>query len=291
MQDAHLAKQDVIIVGAGPAGATLGLLLARSGVRVCIVEQNRALERSFRGPGFTPSSLNFWHELGLLEKIRAIKLGDLPGIDVTKFGKKLIHIDFSKVSPQYPTGFTLEHQPLLEVLIRESLAYPNYSYLGAHAVSNLLMEDGKISGVIASHGKSNFPLHAHLVVGCDGRFSAIRKAAGIELERTQSAFDVLWFQVKLDAHSNINVKTEAESGGQSIIIPQRDGHALAGLIIQKSSFNQLKSKGIEALKKRMMVSGGTIAKCIQEQIYSFSQVHFLDVKIARAKAHIQGPTS
>ena len=283
----YLPKQDIIIVGAGPAGATLGLLLARSGVRVCIIEQNTVLERSFRGPGFTPSSLRFWDQLGVLEKIRANKLGDLPAIDVSKFGKPLISINFSKTSPEYPTGYALEHQPLLEILIRESLSYPNFTYLGAHAASSLIMSDGKIEGVIASHGKTEHPLHARLVIACDGRFSAIRKAAGIELARTQAAFDILWFPIRLPEGFKLNVRTEAEAGGQSIVIPRRKGHALVGLVIQKGSYNDIKKAGIEAFKKRMIASTTSIAEFVNEQIYSFSQLHYLDVKIARARQWVR----
>src|SRR5215813_13377051 len=54
------------IAGGGPAGMMLGLLLARAGVDVVVLEKHADFLRDFRGDTVHPSTLEVMHELGLL---------------------------------------------------------------------------------------------------------------------------------------------------------------------------------------------------------------------------------
>ena len=56
------------IAGGGPAGMMLGLLLARAGVDVVVLEKHADFLRDFRGDTIHPSTLEVMHELGLLEE-------------------------------------------------------------------------------------------------------------------------------------------------------------------------------------------------------------------------------
>src|ERR671916_636632 len=57
-----------VIAGCGPAGAMLGLLLARAGVKVLVLEKHGDFLRDFRGDTIHPSTLELMHELGVLEE-------------------------------------------------------------------------------------------------------------------------------------------------------------------------------------------------------------------------------
>src|SRR6516165_8370039 len=64
-----------VIVGAGPAGAVLGLLLARAGVPVVLLESHRDFDRDFRGDTVHPSTLELLDQLGLADRLHAIPHG------------------------------------------------------------------------------------------------------------------------------------------------------------------------------------------------------------------------
>ncbi len=57
------------IAGGGPAGVMLGLLLARAGVDVLVLEKHADFLRDFRGDTIHPSTLEVMHELGLLDRL------------------------------------------------------------------------------------------------------------------------------------------------------------------------------------------------------------------------------
>ena len=69
--DATSIDRRCCIVGGGPAGMMLGLLLARAGVDVVVLEKHADFLRDFRGDTIHPSTLEVMYELGLLDEFLA----------------------------------------------------------------------------------------------------------------------------------------------------------------------------------------------------------------------------
>jgi 2-polyprenyl-6-methoxyphenol hydroxylase-like FAD-dependent oxidoreductase len=66
-----LVRVNACIVGGGPAGLMLGLLLARRGVHVLVLEGHENFDREYRGEVLQPSTAHLLDELGLLEYVLA----------------------------------------------------------------------------------------------------------------------------------------------------------------------------------------------------------------------------
>src|SRR4030095_8261034 len=60
------------VVGAGPAGVMLSLLLARAGIRVTLLEAHRDFDRAFRGDTVHPSTLEVLEQIGLAEPLHRL---------------------------------------------------------------------------------------------------------------------------------------------------------------------------------------------------------------------------
>src|SRR5436309_2497628 len=69
-RDVH--RTTVCIVGAGPAGAVLGLLLARRNIAVTLLESHQDFDREFRGDTLHPSAMEIMDQLGLADRLLEI---------------------------------------------------------------------------------------------------------------------------------------------------------------------------------------------------------------------------
>src|SRR5207247_10212732 len=90
------------IVGGGPAGLMLGLLLARRGAEVLVLEGHETFDREFRGEVLQPSTVHLLDELGLLEYILTQPHSLLDAGKVRLDGKEVGEFSFRKISPEYP---------------------------------------------------------------------------------------------------------------------------------------------------------------------------------------------
>ncbi|SBO44745.1 FAD-dependent monooxygenase [Cyanobium sp. NIES-981] len=182
----------LVVVGAGPAGACLALMLGRRGLPVVLVEAASSLGRQFRGEGLMPHGLAALEAMGLAKVVAAVPHRPLAGWRFCLDGQPLFRV----AEPLEGAGHrpcTLVSQPaLLEAVIAQLRHLPHARVLLGERVSALVRNAERISGVRLASGET---LGAALVLACDGRQSKLRQLAGLNLELAGSPIDLLWFQL------------------------------------------------------------------------------------------------
>ena len=185
----------VLIVGAGPAGATLAFLLASRGVRVTLVERETDFARVFRGEALMPLGVDALHQMGLGEDLSELPARNVESWEFYVDGRRLFRVD----EPQEELGdraARVVSQPrFLERVVEEARRRPSFSFLPGTTARELLTEDGRVAGVLAETAEGPRELRADLVIGCDGRGSVLRTRSGLHLELLPESYDVLWFKM------------------------------------------------------------------------------------------------
>ena len=185
----------IVIVGAGPTGAVMALLLLRNGIKVKLIEAARDFERLFRGEGLMPSGLNALEQIGLLKT-----LSDIPHQTIDAWDFLLSHKSLFRVAEPIETKgrqcTTVSQPHLLTEIVKEAKTYPEFEFIQGEPVRDILRASGRVCGVKLSSGVK---IAADLVIAGDGRNSIIRTKAGLQLTKLQNAIDILWF--KLDSGS------------------------------------------------------------------------------------------
>lgn len=206
----------VVVVGAGPAGSALALLLARAGVAVELVESQPRHSSLIRGDGLMPSGLEALERMNLGPLLATLPRRELRSWSFHLEGRPL----FSVAEPMGgPVACMLIDTPaLLEGLLEQAIACPGLSLRRGRAVKELLLDpevaragsgaqarvesDGlpRVAGVVLDDGTR---LAADLVVGCDGRGSTIRRLAALELVEDNPPLEVLWFALENEAAAHL----------------------------------------------------------------------------------------
>ncbi|WP_411869812.1 FAD-dependent oxidoreductase [Vulcanococcus limneticus] len=180
----------VVVVGAGPAGCTLALQLARAGVPVTLVEARAGFARQFRGDALMPSGLEALARMGLWDLFERLPRRPLHGWSLRVEGRELFRVAEPLGSLQPCT--LMRQQDLLEAVIAEGRQLPALQWRSGVAVTGLLREGERVVGVRLADGEA---LPAALVVAADGRDSPLRQQAGLTLLRPAAPIDVLWFRL------------------------------------------------------------------------------------------------
>jgi 2-polyprenyl-6-methoxyphenol hydroxylase-like FAD-dependent oxidoreductase len=185
----------IIIVGAGPTGTVLALMLVKKGIKVKLIEASRDFKRQFRGEGLMPSGLDALEQMDLLKL-----LSDIPHRTIDAWEFLLSERSLFKVNEPIEAGrfcTTVVSQPhLLAAIIQQAATYPQFEFIQGEAVQDLLSIDKRICGVKLASGTE---VNADLVIAADGRNSLIRQKAGINLTKLHSSINILWF--KLDSET------------------------------------------------------------------------------------------
>ncbi|MFL0410858.1 FAD-dependent oxidoreductase [Microbacterium paludicola] len=186
---------DCVIAGGGPAGLMLGLLLARAGVDTIVLEKHADFLRDFRGDTIHPSTQDSLAELGLLDEFLRLPHADMSQVGLRCRGQDVVLADFSRLpTRRHAIAFMPQHH-FLDLLASASAREPRHRLLRRTRVTGLIHDGERVAGVQAEGPDGPVEVHARLVVGCDGRDSDVRRAAGLVPRRTRNAMDVLWFRL------------------------------------------------------------------------------------------------
>jgi len=237
------------IVGGGPAGLMLGLLLAKRGVDVLVLEGHENFDREFRGEVLQPSTAHLLDELGLLEYVLAQPHSILEAGKVRLNGVEMGEFLFKRIAPEYPYAIWMPQPVLLSALLRKAEPFPSFQCWMGAKVSKLIQEDGCVVGVSGiRHGNEPFEVRADVVVGADGRYSAVAKLGGFKAEYEHHDFDIVWFTIEQPPGWS---STLYVSLGKGLLLPKYPHHIQAGMALPTGEWRRWRQEGVAAVAERV----------------------------------------
>jgi 2-polyprenyl-6-methoxyphenol hydroxylase-like FAD-dependent oxidoreductase len=269
------------IVGSGPAGALLALLLARQGIPVMLLEEHMDFDRDFRGDTIHPAVLQIMDEIGLADRLLQIRHTRVNDISVQTTEGKVTIVDFRRLKTQFPYITMLPQVDFLEFTTAEAKRYPNFQLVMGARAEKLIEEDGYIHGVQYRGQDGWHEVRAVLTVGADGRFSRIRRLAGFEPVKKAPPMDVLWFRLPRKPED-----TEESGGsivnGRILVLLNRSEYWQIGYVIPKGGYQELRAAGLEALRNAMAEVIPKMADRM-ETVQQWKQVSVLSVESSRLR--------
>src|SRR6266567_2646126 len=269
------------VVGGGPAGMMLGYLLARRGVQVIVLEKHQDFFRDFRGDTVHPSTLEVLKELGLLKEFLDLpheKVASLGGI----IGDFLFEVaDFRHVPVTCKYVALMPQWDFLNFLSGHAKKFPSFQLLMQHEATDIVRDGERIMGVVAQHEGREVQVRADLVVGCDGRHSLMRGAAGLRVIEHGVPIDVLWFRISRTPGDSAQVLGNVNYG-KALILINRSDYFQAGLIIAKGSYDENKARGLDAFRSDIRQIAPYLGERVNE-LRDWEQIKILTVQINRLR--------
>ena len=259
--DADRASASVCIVGAGPAGLLLGLLLAKRGVDVIVLEGHQTFDREFRGEVLQPSALRLLDLLGLLDDVLAAPHAKLTEAVYRIDGRVSGRFEWSRIVPEYPYAVWMPQPALLALLCDKARRFPGFQcWMGAR-VDELVERGGTVRGVRGERiGRGRFEVRADVVVGADGRHSVVRRLAEAEIEYEHDDFDVVWFLAPRPSTWYDTMYFVLGEDVQGVMLPRRPGEIQAGLLLPKGEWRSWRQRGLGYVASRVRRLDPTFAE-------------------------------
>ena len=226
----------------------LGLLLARAGVDVVVLEKHADFLRDFRGDTIHPSTLEVVHELGLLDGLLR-----LPHQKVTEIGGQiedfsLTLADFRHLPVHAPFIAFMPQWDFLDFLAGEAGRYPSFHLMMRAEATDLVEESGRVTGVHVTTSEGPITIQADLVIGADGRSSVIREKAGLPVEDFGAPMDVLWFRLSR-APSDPQQTLGRIFAGRVFVTLNRGDYWQCGYVIAKGQADRVRAAGLPAFRE------------------------------------------
>jgi 2-polyprenyl-6-methoxyphenol hydroxylase-like FAD-dependent oxidoreductase len=273
------------VVGGGPAGMMLGLLLAKAGVDVAVFEKHRDFLRDFRGDTVHPSTMELIDELGLTEQFRKIPQGRLQRLALRE---DLQIGSLAELPLKYPYIAIAPQWDFLNMLAAEAQRYARFQLLMEAEVVGLLRDRDRIIGVQYRDRASQIREHrCVLTVAADGRHSTVRAKSGLPVRTFGAPFDVLWFRLpKRDPNAEELYFRVAPF--RWIVGFDRRTYVQMAYIIKKGTRDQVRAAGIESFRRSIAETIPELADRVHD-LKSFDDVKFLEVQVNRARRwHLPG---
>lgn len=238
------------ISGGGPAGMMLGLLLARAGIEIAVLEKHADFLRDFRGDTIHPSTLTVLHELGLATEFLALPHQRIDRAGV-RFGDREITVaDFSRLSAPFPFIALIPQWDFLDFLAGQAARWPGFRLLMETESVGLIEESGEVMGLAATGPDGPVEIRADLTVAADGRHSALRAAAGLPLADLGAPIDVFWMRVPR-SESDPAAVLASVIAGRLVVLIYRGDYWQCAYVIEKGAADAIRARGLPAFRAEL----------------------------------------
>ncbi|MFD9292550.1 FAD-dependent monooxygenase [Streptomyces sp. NPDC060030] len=275
---------DVCVVGGGPAGLTLALLLLRSGVRVTLVERATSMSREYRGEILQPGGLALLDQLGVLEPAAARGGYWLDRFQLVERERVLLDIAYDRLPAPYNRLLSVPQRHVLAELLARCQGFDGFRYLDGHRLSALVEEHGAVRGAVAEGRAGTHTVRAGWVVGADGRFSKTRRLAGIGAERQDVfAFDVLWFKLPQEGPPGREVRVFRAAGRPVLVYPSYPGTVQLGWTLPHKGYAEMAALGVDTIRSEIARAVPAYADRLARHLNALTDFTLLDVFAGRAR--------
>ena len=274
----------------------LGLLLARAGVEVTVLEKHGDFLRDFRGDTVHASTIRLIDELGLGGRFRDLPQSRLNNVAFPSPGAGMVTIgDFASLKPPYNYIAMMPQWDFLNFLATEAAREPTFTLLMEREATELMFDGGRVTGVRyrtrggargrgAEGHDAEGTLQADLVVATDGRHSVLRRAAGLQPKDYPVPFDTWWFRLPRHASEKGAVAgiVPAFRDREAMIALFRDDYYQMGYLAPKGTDARIRSEGVERFRERVAALRPDLADRVGA-IRSLDDLHWLDVRLDRLR--------
>jgi 2-polyprenyl-6-methoxyphenol hydroxylase-like FAD-dependent oxidoreductase len=237
------------IVGCGPAGAMLGLLLARQGVDVVVLEKHVDFLRDFRGDDLLPTTMEILDELGLANAFLDLGPKRMPMVEAHTPGGTLKLADLRGLPTRFPFVAVIPQWDFLDFITGQAAHYRNFRLLMTTEAVDVLERDGAVQGVRCRTADGALSIRALLTVAADGRSSVIRDRARLALVNTAPPIDVMWFRLPREETGQDDSAIAIHlAEGRAMGLMNRGSYWQIACIIPKGTADEVRAGGIDSFR-------------------------------------------
>ncbi|HEX8064246.1 MAG TPA: FAD-dependent oxidoreductase [Allosphingosinicella sp.] len=272
-------QQHLVIVGGGPAGMVAGLLFARAGVPVTVLEKHGDFLRDFRGDTVHPSTLRIFSELGLLDRLLERPHDKVHSLGAWVGDRELEIADMSGFDPRWNFIAMMPQWHFLDFVADEARRYPHFTLVMDAEAVGLVRREGRVCGVRYRSAGEELELAASLVIASDGRRSVLREDAQLPLRSFGAPMDVFWFRIP-KAWAAENESTGVIVAGRIMALIDRGDYWQCAYVFAKGTADEVRGRGLDRFRADVAATARHIPLDVAA-ISSWDDVKLLTVALDR----------